>query len=82
MRTWIETPSTSTSRTEPAPTLQAGDVVILDNLTRSHPPAKAAAALKARGAWFLSLPAYSPDLNPIEMAFAKLKATGAPRQNL
>jgi len=35
---------------------------------------KAAAILKARGAWFLYLPPYSPDLNPIEMAFAKLKA--------
>ena len=32
------------------------------------------AALRARGAWFLFLPPYSPDLNPIEMAFAKLKA--------
>jgi transposase len=56
-----------------APTLQAGDVVILDNL-KVHESAKAAAALKARGAWFLFLPAYSPDLNPIEIAFAKLKA--------
>jgi transposase len=59
--------------TQLAPTLQAGDVVILDNL-KVHSSAKAAAALKARGAWFLFLPAYSPDLNPIEMAFAKLKA--------
>ena len=59
--------------TQLAPTLQAGDVVILDNL-KVHESAKAAAALKARGAWFLFLPAYSPDLNPIEMAFAKLKA--------
>jgi len=32
------------------------------------------AILKQRGAWFLFLPPYSPDLNPIEMAFAKLKA--------
>ena len=58
--------------TQLAPTLQAGDVVILDNL-KVHESAKATAALKARGAWFLFLPAYSPDLNPIEMAFAKLK---------
>ena len=34
----------------------------------------ASAILKERGAWFLYLPPYSPDLNPIEMAFAKLKA--------
>lgn len=59
--------------TQLAPTLQPGDVVILDNLN-VHESAKAAAVLAARGAWFLFLPAYSPDLNPIEMAFAKLKA--------
>ena len=40
----------------------------------AHASTQAAAALKERGAWFLFLPAYSPDLNPIEMAFAKLKA--------
>ena len=59
--------------TQLAPTLQPGDVVILDNLS-SHKSPKAAAILKQRGAWFLFLPPYSPDLNPIEMAFAKLKA--------
>jgi transposase len=59
--------------TQLAPTLQPGDVVILDNLS-SHKSEKAAALLKQRGAWFLFLPPYSPDLNPIEMAFAKLKA--------
>ena len=59
--------------TQLAPTLQQGDVVILDNLP-SHKSAKAEAILKQRGAWFLFLPPYSPDLNPIEMAFAKLKA--------
>jgi transposase len=59
--------------TQLAPTLQPGDVVILDNLP-SHKSAKAQAILKQRGAWFLFLPPYSPDLNPIEMAFAKLKA--------
>lgn len=59
--------------TQLAPTLQPGDVVILDNLS-SHKSEKAAAILKERGAWFLFLPPYSPDLNPIEMAFAKLKA--------
>ena len=59
--------------TQLAPTLKPGDVVILDNLG-SHKSEKAAAVLRERGAWFLFLPPYSPDLNPIEMAFAKLKA--------
>lgn len=59
--------------TQLAPTLQPGDIVILDNLS-VHKSAKAEAAIKARGAWMLFLPQYSPDLNPIEKAFAKLKA--------
>lgn len=59
--------------TQLAPILQPGEVVILDNLA-SHKSEKAKALLKERGAWFLFLPPYSPDLNPIEMAFAKLKA--------
>lgn len=59
--------------TQLAPTLQPGDVVILDNLS-VHKSAKAEAAVRERGAWMLFLPQYSPDLNPIEMAFAKLKA--------
>ncbi len=59
--------------TQLAPTLAPGDVVILDNLA-AHKSQRAAQALKARGAWFLFLPPYSPDLNPIEMAFSKLKA--------
>lgn len=59
--------------TQLAPTLKSGDVVILDNLS-SHKSPKAAEVLKSLEAWFLFLPAYSPDLNPIEMAFAKLKA--------
>ena len=63
--TWIET--------QLAPTLSKGDVVILDNLA-VHKSARAAKCLKERGAWFLFLPPYSPDLNPIEMAFSKLKA--------
>ena len=58
--------------TQLAPTLHKGDVVILDNLA-THKSPKAAAILKDIGAWFLFLPPYSPDLNPIEMAFAKLK---------
>ena len=59
--------------TQLAPCLRQGDVVILDNLA-AHKSEKAAAALRAVGAWFLFLPQYSPDLNPIEMAFSKLKA--------
>jgi transposase len=59
--------------TQLAPTLTPGDVVILDNLA-SHKSVRAQALLKERGAWFLFLPPDSPDLNPIEMAFAKLKA--------
>ena len=59
--------------TQLGPTLKRGDMVILDNLP-GHKSEKAKAILKERGAWFLFLPPYSPDLNPIEMAFAKLKA--------
>ncbi len=59
-------------RTQLAPSLGQGDVVILDNLN-VHKSPRAAQALAERGAWFLFLPKYSPDLNPIEMAFAKLK---------
>jgi transposase len=55
------------------PTLSAGDVVILDNLS-SHKRAEARALIEAAGAALIFLPAYSPDLNPIEMAFSKLKA--------
>lgn len=56
-----------------APTLQPGDRVILDNLS-SHKVAGLREAIEARGAQLISLPPYSPDLNPIEKAFAKLKA--------
>jgi transposase len=59
--------------TQLAPTLRQGDVVILDNLP-AHKRERAAQCLKQRGAWFLFLPAYSPDLNPIEQLFAKIKA--------
>jgi transposase len=55
------------------PTLAKGDVVILDNLA-VHKSEKAAQYLRQRGAWFLFLPPYSPDMNPIEQAFAKIKA--------
>lgn len=56
-----------------APELGPGDVVICDNLA-SHKVSGVAQAIAARGARLLYLPAYSPDLNPIEMAFSKLKA--------
>lgn len=56
-----------------APTLSPGDDVVLDNLS-AHDSQSAADALAARGAWFLFLPKYSPDLNPVEMAFSKFKA--------
>ena len=55
------------------PDCRATNVVILDNLS-VHKSAKAAETLRERGAWFLFLPQYSPDLNPIEKAFSKLKA--------
>ncbi len=59
--------------TQLAPALAPGTVVILDNLSTHRSP-RAAATLRKRGCWLLFLPPYSPDLNPIEMAFAKLKA--------
>ena len=55
-----------------APTLTRGEVVILDNLG-SHKGKPARDAIRAKGAHLLFLPPYSPDLNPIEQVFAKLK---------
>jgi transposase len=55
------------------PELQPGDTVILDNLD-SHKGPGVRAAIEAAGAGLLYLPPYSPDFNPIENAFAKLKA--------
>lgn len=55
------------------PEIAPGTAVILDNLA-THRNKEATAALKAHGCWFLYLPPYSPDLNPIEQAFSKLKA--------
>ncbi len=54
------------------PTLQPGDVVVLDNLSVLK-RAFAQAAIETAGARTIFLPAYSPDFNPIELAFAKLK---------
>jgi transposase len=56
-----------------APTLQKGDVVVLDNL-KAHKVKGVREAIEAAGAQLRYLPPYSPDLNPIEQAFAKLKA--------
>ena len=54
------------------PTLKPGDIVIMDNLG-SHKGSAVRAALRAVGAKLFFLPPYSPDLNPIEQLFAKLK---------
>lgn len=54
------------------PTLRPGDIVILDNLG-SHKSIAVRRAIRAAGAHLLFLPKYSPDLNPIEQLFAKLK---------
>ena len=55
-----------------APTLKSNDIVVLDTLG-SHKSKAVRAAVKAAGAHLLFLPKYSPDLNPIEQVFAKLK---------
>jgi len=55
------------------PTLNAGDIVVMDNLP-AHKPTGVRRAIEATGALLLYLPSYSPDFNPIEMAFSKLKA--------
>lgn len=56
-----------------APTLRPGDIVIMDNLP-AHKVAGVRQAIEAKAAGLLYLPPYSPDFNPIETAFAKLKA--------
>ena len=55
------------------PTLKPGDIVVMDNLS-SHKSPDVRKAIRGAKAFLLFLPAYSPDLNPIEQAFAKLKA--------
>jgi len=55
------------------PTLRSGDIVIMDNL-RAHKSAATIALIEQCGARVEFLPAYSPDLNPIEMMWSKLKA--------
>ncbi len=56
-----------------APELRAGDIVVMDNLS-SHKGPRVSKLIEAAGARLLYLPPYSPDFNPIEKAFAKLKA--------
>jgi transposase len=56
-----------------APTLRPGDIVVLDNLP-AHKPIAIREAIEAAGAIIRFLPPYSPDFNPIEMAFSKIKA--------
>jgi transposase len=76
---WIVDAPMNTARfefyieTQLAPELSPGDIVIRDNVA-FHKSPRAAELVRERGAWMLALPAYSPDLNPIEMAFSKLKA--------
>lgn len=55
-----------------APTLQQGDIVVMDNLG-SHKSAEIRQMIRAAGARLWYLPPYSPDLNPIEQSFAKIK---------
>jgi transposase len=56
-----------------APTLRRGDIVVMDNVS-VHKVAGVRQAIEARGATLVYLPPYSPDLNPIELFFSKLKA--------
>lgn len=60
-------------KTQLSPLLRPGDVVVLDNLP-AHKPAAIREAIEAVGAVLSFLPPYSPDFNPIEMAFSKLKS--------
>jgi len=55
-----------------APTLESGQVVIMDNLP-AHKPARVRELIEERGCELIYLPSYSPDFNPIEEAFSKIK---------
>jgi transposase len=65
-----------------APTLESGQIVIVDNLP-AHKPARVRELIESRGCELVYLPAYSPDFNPIEEAFSKIKGTvrGAPSRS-
>jgi transposase len=56
-----------------APTLETGQVVILDNLS-AHKPVRVRELIECRGCQLIYLPSYSPEYNPIEEAFAKIKS--------
>ena len=56
-----------------APTLSAGDIVVMDNVP-THKVAGVRKAIEAKGASVLYLPRYSPDFNPIEKSFSKIKS--------
>lgn len=56
-----------------APTLKRGEIVFMDNCP-THKMEEVEEAIEARGAWVIFLPAYSPDLNPIENCWSKVKA--------
>jgi transposase len=58
-----------------APTLSRKDIVVIDNNLPAHKAPGVRDAIEARGATLRYLPQYSPDLNPIEMPFSKLKAS-------
>ena len=55
------------------PTLRKGDIVVMDNLS-AHLDGRVKPLIESKGAKVLYLPAYSPDLNPIELSFSKLKS--------
>jgi len=57
-----------------APSLRAGQVVVMDNLLSAHKGEEVRELIEGRGCELLFLPPYSPDLNPIEEAFSKIKA--------
>jgi transposase len=55
------------------PSLRAGQIVVMDNLLGAHRPRRIRELIEQQGCELLYLPAYSPDYNPIEEAFAKIK---------
>jgi len=65
----------------PGPTLKPGDIVVMDNLP-AHKNDVVRSLIEAAGAELRYLPPYSPDLNPIEMAFSKLKAPAQGRRTI
>jgi transposase len=58
-----------------APSLRGGQIVVADNLLGAHKSERARELVEGRGCQALHLPAYSPDFNPVEEAFSKIKGT-------